>query len=260
MIPKLVGVLNLTPDSFSDGGEFLEPEKALEHARKLIGDGAALVEIGGDSTRPGSVCVGASEEWRRIEPVARVLQAEGIPYSVDTHQAEVGRQALALGALMINDVSGGRNLELLSTLKGKPAKVVLMYSRCNRPHEFSERESGDILHNIKNVLKKSAAQALACGLTREQIILDPGMGAFLSDDPSDSFSVAERFGELQELGFPLMLAASRKGFLRAASERSPKDRDAASVALAKRVWIQSAGEIPQYIRAHEIRLHRQELR
>ena len=258
MIPEFVGVLNVTPDSFSDGGKFCDPADALQHAKKLLADGASLVEVGGDSTRPGSICVGPELEWQRISGVVAALRREGLPFSVDTHSALVAARAISEGAVAINDVSGGLNQELVRTLVGTQAKFVIMYSRCPAPHEFGPPPAGDLIGNIIRFLRGSADNAMSLGLSPAQIVLDPGMGGFISENPADSFQLLERFGELKELGFPLMLAASRKGFLKTEGEKSVAERDMASAKLAKSVWLANQRALPAFVRAHNVAEHRRE--
>lgn len=252
MSVSLVGILNITPDSFSDGGRFDSAAAAITAGEKLIEQGADWLDIGGDSTRPGSVCVGPEEEWRRIGPVVTEL-APRFSVSVDTHHAAVAEQALAVGAQMINDVSAGHDPQMFSVVASNNAKIVLMYSRCPRPHEFGPAPAGDVISAIRIFFENRIDAALRAGVRREQLILDSGFGAFLSEDPKVSFEVAERYGELAEFGLPLMIGVSRKGFLKRAGELSPTDRDPASAQLAADIVKRLPVNQSVLVRSHSIR-------
>lgn len=255
---KLVGILNVTPDSFSDGGEYLLASRAIEHGRKLIEEGAAVVEIGGDSTRPGSLCVGSDVEWQRIKDVLPELCQVGA-VSIDTHHPIVAEKALGLGASFVNSMFATVDREMFQIMKGSSAKIVLMYSRCLAPHQFDPIEKGDILDLITNSLKSRIDRALGAGLRAEQLVLDPGMGAFLSDDPLDSWYVLEEFAELCQLGFPLMLACSRKGFLKVPGEVNIQERDLRSAVVAAELAQRIPNDSVLYVRAHNVSIHRAKL-
>jgi dihydropteroate synthase len=262
---KIVGVLNVTPDSFSDGGEFLDPAKAHARALAMQGAGADVIEVGGDSSRPGSICTGPAEEWRRIAPVLSLLGGKsGAEISVDTHHAEVAAKAIAAGADYINDISGGGDPEMFPLVASHPVQLILMYSRCPSPHQFPSAPHGDTVLRIIEWLSARRAAAIAAGVAAERIILDPGMGAFIHEDPSVSWDLISRFGELAVLGAPLMLGASRKGFLKTAGENGPADRDGISALVAVRVrdLLAASGRYrsPLFIRAHNVELHREHLR
>lgn len=246
---SVVGILNITPDSFSDGGLLLSPETAIAAGEKLIERSCDWLDIGGDSTRPGSVCVGPEEEWRRIAPVVAAL-ARRFPVSVDTHHASVAEKALAQGARMINDVSAGQDPRMFSVIASSGAKLVLMYSRCAQPHEFGPAPGGDIIAAIRSFLENKIEQALEAGVRREQLVLDSGFGAFLSEDPKVSFEVTERYRELADFGLPLMIGVSRKGFLRQEGERSAAERDSVSARLAADIIRRLPKILDIFIRTH----------
>lgn len=252
---KIVGVVNVTPDSFSDGGEYFETSAAVSHALRLADEGAEIIEIGGDSTRPGSACCGQHEEWRRISPVLREL-AVRMPVAVDTHQAETARCAVLEGAVMINDVGGGRDEGMLKALAGSDAKVVIMYSRCPRVHDFSTCAESDPVKAAKEYLLEHAAFARKCGVAGDQIVLDTGMGAFLGANKEDSWSVLRNYEVFTKLGFPLMLGVSRKGFLKLEGEQRVCERDNASALLAVLTAARLGFAGPAYLRAHNVKLHR----
>ncbi|MCB9029547.1 MAG: dihydropteroate synthase [Deltaproteobacteria bacterium] len=255
---KLVGILNVTPDSFSDGGLYLDPAKAIKHAKQLVDEGADLIDIGGQSTRPGSSAISADEEWKRIKDVVKEV-VKFSPVSVDTYSAQVAASAIEAGATVINDVTSGFDPEMFSVVSKSDAKLVLMYSGCVKPHDFShlaESEPLDVMQVVINGLSSAIERALSCGVQRSQLILDPSMGAFVSSHTSDSWEIIHRFSELRELGLPLMFASSRKGFLKLNEEKAPSERDTLSALTACIAAAQFGFSGPDYIRAHNVLLHR----
>ena len=259
VIPVIVGVLNITPDSFSDGGMFLDPQTAAVTATRMLTEGAQLVELGGDSTRPGSVCCGAKAEWQRIQPVLKLV-AGRVRFGVDTHHAVVATDAIAQGAAYINDVSAGGDPRLLEAVAASGVRLALMHSRCSAPHLFDLNPEGDLIASIRSFLEQRIELAGRAGIDRERLILDPGMGAFLSADPRKSFELLERFAELESLGCDLMLGVSRKGFLKSEGERVVSDRDAASAQIAQRVCAGLNQGRRLYIRVHNVPLHSEVLK
>ena len=244
----LVGILNVTPDSFSDGGEYFTSEAGLKQAYKLLEDGAEILDIGADSTRPGSACCGEDEEWRRLEPVLNGLPGS-TRFFVDTHHPGVAAKALALGAAGINDVFGGRAPGMLELLAGySKARLVLMYSRCDTPHHFGPEAQGDLFDTIYAWLKERVETALRAGIRREQIILDPGMGAFVSAERGRALRLLERFVEFSSLGFDMMLGISRKGFV--APQQSPQARDTVCSKLTQTVLKLWPPELALFLRVH----------
>lgn len=251
---RIAGVLNITPDSFSDGGRYFSPETALSRAREMLSKGADLIDIGGDSTRPGSNCVGEDEELRRILPVVEELSSEA-QISVDTHHAAVADAALKAGAKIINDISGGGDPEMFKTAASLGGKIIIMYSRCPKPHDFSLEPQGDIIQNCKAFFFSKLEIARRAGLRDDSIILDPGMGAFISANPDRSFELISRISELREFGLPIMLGISRKGFLKRPGEETPADRDLLSAELAAQAVSRLSGVGEVYIRAHNAAIH-----
>lgn len=225
--PWIMGVLNVTPDSFSDGGVNLDPAAALESVAELRSAGAAIVDIGGESTRPGSAPVPAAEELRRIESVVAAAASGGV-LSIDTYKATVAAHCLELGARVINDVSALRaDRDLARVVAEHRAFVVLMQSKeaADHPHATeSAREYKNVVAEICDFFKARIDAALAAGISADRIILDPGFGKFVSHDPRYSWEILERFAEFLRLGFPLLAGISRKGFLGGRSA----DRDALS--------------------------------
>lgn len=252
MIPKLVGILNITPDSFSDGGAYIEPSLAIRHAMQLVSDGADVIDIGGDSTRPGSICAGADLEWRRISETLKEIVAL-CDVSVDTHLANVARLAIKFGAKIINDVSAGSDPEMFSVIADSNAKIVITHTRCSAPHFFTREKSGDLIRNIRVFFEEKIEKAIITGIRSEQIILDTGMGAFLSDNPLSSWELLRRFSELSDIEYPFMLGISRKGFFKLADEKSTGQRDAISALCA--ILVSERAPL-DYLRVHDVAMHR----
>lgn len=254
-----MGILNLTPDSFSDGGQFTTPEEALLFAHKLLDEGAEVIDVGGDASGPGSRCVGVEEEWRRIEAVLQELPTDTI-VSVDTHHAEVAERSLEQGVSIINDVSGWSSSKMLEIVGAtEAARLVMMYSSSGVPHVFGSATPETVCRSIETFFEQSIERAAEYGIPTDRLILDPGMGAFLSSDPDVSWAVIEYFGEFVQFGCPLLLGVSRKGFLKRVGS-SPAERDEASAQIAKQVAEAVAGRVPLYVRAHSILIHQTVLR
>jgi len=232
----IMGVLNVTPDSFSDGGQFLEPEKALEHAERLLAEGADIIDVGGESTRPGARVetgvprqsepakgttpkpkappVTAEEELKRVIPVIGQLKKKHPKafISVDTYKASVARAAVGAGAEIVNDVSGFRwDPPMARTVADLKCGAVLMHMR-GRPEEWRTLPPpGDIVLLVKRELKEWAEKAVLAGVRRERIVLDPGFG--FGKNFEENYPLIARFGDLQAAGFPLLAGTSRKSFL-----------------------------------------------
>jgi len=216
----IMGVLNITPDSFSDGGAYLDAEAAIAHALQLESDGADILDIGGESTRPGSVSISSDEELRRILPVIEVLQGKlRIPISVDTCKAGVAEAALAAGAEIVNDVSGLRaDPQLGDVARRAHAAVILMHMR-GTPRTMQKGPfARDVIRDVLAGLRDSLARARLAGLAKTQILLDPGIGFGKSHE--QNFEVLARLPEFSRLGRPIVIGTSRKAFLGKALARS----------------------------------------
>lgn len=202
----IMGILNVTPDSFSDGGAYVALEEALAHARRLVAEGADIVDVGGESTRPGSLAVSAKEEMRRVIPLIRRLSRElDAPISIDTYKAEVAAAALEAGASMLNDVWGGRReRDMLMLAAARQVPICLM-------HNKEVAEYGDLLAEVKASLLASAELAEACGVRRENIVLDPGIG--FGKTALHNLVIMQRLAEITALGYPVLLGTSRKSFI-----------------------------------------------
>ncbi|HEY6104528.1 MAG TPA: dihydropteroate synthase, partial [Anaeromyxobacteraceae bacterium] len=211
--PYLMGVLNVTPDSFSDGGRFLDPGAALEQALRLAEEGADLLDVGGESARPGAAPVPAEEERRRVVPVLERLAARGfaVPVSVDTSKAEVARAALAAGAALVNDVTGLSDPEMARAVAEAGVPVVIMHMR-GTPADMQSRASyRDVVAEVKAELAAALARAAAAGVPPERTILDPGIG--FAKTAGHSLRLFSRLGDLGALGRPLLVGPSRKSFI-----------------------------------------------
>jgi len=251
--PWFVGVLNATPDSFSDGGSYITPKQALSHGEKLIEDGAHLVDIGGEATGPSSSVVDADEELRRIEPLVRSLSAD-VFVSIDTYKAKTARRCLELGARMINDISALRaDREMVAVVRDFDCYLVLMHSKEEGlPHVTSKAKLyDDIISEVCEFLLERIDYALQNGIRLERIIVDPGMGKFLSPDDNYSWELLRRFDELlqrNEIPCPLLVATSRKGFLGGPITA----RDPISQLTALSAYEKGAS----FIRTHNVRMAR----
>ncbi|AQZ68013.1 dihydropteroate synthase [[Actinomadura] parvosata subsp. kistnae] len=208
----VMGVVNVTPDSFSDGGLWFDAETAIEHGRELVREGADIVDVGGESTRPGAARVSMEEELARVVPVIRQLSAEGVVVSVDTMRAEVARAAVEAGARIVNDVSGGlADPEMPRVVAATGVTYVVMHWRGHSHDMYSRAVYADVVTEVREELSKRVDLVLAEGVTEEQIVLDPGLG--FAKNAEHNWAVLAGIPRLAELGFPLLIGASRKRFL-----------------------------------------------
>jgi dihydropteroate synthase len=220
--PVIVGILNLTPDSFSDGGRYLDPAAAVRHARDMLAQGAAVIDIGAESTRPGSAPVAPEEQWRRLAPVIAQLTDSrekgglspfSVPFclSIDTQSALVADKALAAGAAIINDISAGADPRMFESVARRGAAIILMHMQ-GRPATMQEAPVyGDVAAEVRDFLLGRAAAAQAAGVPRPKIVLDPGLG--FGKTVTHNLQLLARLGDLVSEGYPVMLGASRKRFL-----------------------------------------------
>ena len=208
----VMGVLNVTPDSFSDGGRWFDTDKAIEHGRHLVREGADMIDVGGESTRPGATRPTPQEETDRILPVISALAAEGVTVSVDTMRAEVAKAALAAGAVLVNDVSGGRaDPHMFETVAEAGAPYVLMHWRAHSATMQQATQYDDVVEDVAAELQEQLDLALAAGIHPSRISLDPGIGFSKTADQNwDVLAATERY---HDLGYPLLIATSRKRFL-----------------------------------------------
>jgi len=211
--PFLMGIVNATPDSFSDGGRFLDADAAVAHALRLAEEGADLVDVGGESTRPGAPPVPEAEELRRVVPIVERLRARGfsLPISVDTAKGGVARAALAAGADLVNDVSGLSDPDLGSAVAAAGAPIVLMHMRGTPADMQTRADYGDVAAEVAAELEGALARAVAAGIARERTIVDPGIG--FAKTAEQSVELLARVGDLRRLGRPLLVGPSRKSFI-----------------------------------------------
>ncbi len=250
----LIGVVNVTPDSFSDGGEWLDPEEAIAHGLDLMAEGADLVDVGGESTRPGAVRPSQEVELARVMPVISALAAAGGIVSVDTMRPEVAELAVRAGARVINDVSGGRaDVAMLPTVARLGVPYVCMHWRGHATDMQSRAVYADLAGEVAAELGEQIEAALSAGIRRDRLILDPGFG--FAKTGEHNWELLNRLDQLDALGYPILYGLSRKTFLGtllAAPDGSPRparERDDASLALTtllawRRVWA---------VRVHRVR-------
>lgn len=214
----VMGILNVTPDSFSDGGDYTQIDKAIKHAKDMVIEGADIIDIGGESTRPGSSEVDAVEELKRVLPIVKSLVKEiEAPISVDTYKAEVAEQVLKAGAHIINDVWGlQRDPDIAGVVAKYDVPIVAMHNQNGTEYKK------DIIEEICDFFKTSIDIALKSGIKKENIILDPGIG--FGKTPEQNIIVMSRLGELNDLGYPLLLGTSRKSMIGKILDLQPKER------------------------------------
>ena len=236
----VMGIVNVTKDSFSDGGRWLDVDAATNHARDLVEQGADMIDVGGESTRPGAVRVEAQEEVDRVVPVIQALHAQGIRTSVDTMRASVAAAAVAAGVDMINDVSGGlADPEMYAVMADAGVPVCLMHWRTLQEGAFGSAagtadHGGDVVRDVHETLARLSANALDAGVKRENIVLDPGLG--FAKSPQDNWALLRALPEFLAGEFPILVGASRKRFLAAiradrGEEASPLLADSATAAV-----------------------------
>ncbi len=220
----IMGILNVTPDSFSDGGDFVDVDAAVAHAKTMLRQGADIIDVGGESSRPGHQRVGAEEELRRILPVIKRLRDEtDAVLSLDTIRAEVAEEGVKNGIHIINDIWGFQEDEKMAVIAAKyDTPVVLMHNRYN--HDYP----GDMVAEIVRFLKKSVEIALLAGVAAERIILDPGIG--FGKTPEQNIELMSRLREIKAIGYPVLLGASRKSMLGQILGVPPKERVSGTVA------------------------------
>ena len=208
----LMGVVNVTPDSFSDGGSFLDPDAAVTHGRRLLADGADLLDVGGESTRPGAGRVPEEEELRRVLPVVRALAAEGAVVSIDTMRASTARACLDAGAALVNDVSGGlADPGLPRLVATAQVPYVVMHWRGHSSSMQQRAVYGDVVADVRAELAARVDAVVDAGVDIERVVVDPGLG--FAKEPAHSWALLARLDELVVAGRALMVGASRKGFL-----------------------------------------------
>ena len=232
----VMGVLNVTPDSFSDGGRFNDPEIATNHALQMIRDGADIIDIGGESTRPGSERISVQAELDRVLPVISALVDSGVAISIDTMRAEVAQAAVAAGACMVNDVSGGKSdPEILEYVASLNTPYILMHWRGPSNIMNTLTDYQDVVADVTNEISKQVDVAVAAGIARERIAIDPGIGFAKTVD--QNWPILKHLDVLEELGLPILMGASRKKFLgelliKDGVPRNSDERESATTAIS----------------------------
>jgi dihydropteroate synthase len=252
--PLVMGVLNVTPDSFSDGGRYIGLEAALDHAHRLWEEGADLIDVGGESTRPGAAAVGAAAEGKRILGVVEKLVGEGITVSVDTSKAVVAEAALAAGAEVINDVTAGADPGMFPTVAAPGAGLVLMHMRGSPRTMQADPQYQDVVGEVAGYLASRAKAAVEAGVEPDRICLDPGIG--FGKTVEHNLEILRRLPEFAALGHPLAIGVSRKSFLgRLTGVEDPRARDLAS-AVAAALAVERGAQV---LRVHNVAACREAL-
>jgi dihydropteroate synthase len=227
----VMGVLNVTPDSFSDGGRYADPDSALAHALEMSAQGADLIDVGGESTRPGAVRVPAEEEARRVLPVIEQLSSAGLTVSVDTYRAAVAERALAAGARIVNDVSGGLgDSDMARVVRDAGCPWILMHWRGHSADMNSLAHYQDVVADVRSELLSRVDEALAAGVDAGQLVLDPGLG--FAKRAHHNWALLAHLEALTATGLPVLLGASRKSFLGSLLAEPPAE----TVAIASLSW------------------------
>ena len=249
--PLIVGILNVTPDSFSDGGRFLDPAHAVEHALLLSSEGADIIDVGGESTRPGAQPVDPNDELRRVIPVVSAAVEHGLVVSIDTRHAGVAREAVGVGAHIINDVSGLRDPRMRVVAAEFDVPAVVMHMPVNDPTTMqAHTDYDDVVIDVVRFLQQAATTAISDGIS--QVILDPGLG--FGKTTTHNVELIRRLDELVELGFPVMIGASRKRMIgELAGIAQPRDRDAGSIAA----HLAAISNGALLVRVHDVAGHKQ---
>ncbi|MFH9465729.1 dihydropteroate synthase [Streptomyces clavifer] len=232
-----MGVVNVTPDSFSDGGHWFDTTAAIKHGLELAAEGADLIDVGGESTRPGASRVDEAEELRRVVPVVRGLASEGVTLSVDTMRARVAEQAVAAGAVLVNDVSGGlADPDMIPVVAAADVPFVVMHWRGFSESMNSRAVYEDVVAEVVAELRERMDSVIGGGVSPEKLVIDPGLG--FAKDAAHDLSLVAHLARLRELGRPLLVAASRKRFLGhvlagdGAAPPPARERDAATAAIS----------------------------
>ena len=244
----IMGVLNVTPDSFSDAGLAFEPGRAIERAQAMEAAGAGIVDVGAESTRPGAEPTDAAEEWRRLRLVLRGLAlALQVPVSVDTYRAETARRALDEGAAIVNDISGRRyDAALGAVVAARGAALVLMHTRGRSRDMYGEASYGDVATEVARELQRSVERAVGAGVAWDRLIVDPGLG--FAKQATHSFAALGAIDRFAALGRPVLVGPSRKSFLTSAAGARPAD---------ERDWATAAAVTAAVLGgAHIVRVHR----
>ncbi len=244
--PQIMGILNVTEDSFSDGGLYLDGDKAKNKAQAMIDEGATIIDIGGESTRPGAEPVSLEGELQRVIPIIEFVSSLDVPVSIDTNKADVMRAAVKAGASMINDVCALQNQGALAAAAALNVPVCLMHMQGSPQTMQQEPQYNDVVNDIILFFKERIEACKSVGIDPDQIIIDPGFG--FGKTLAHNFSILNRQKELQVLGMPILAGMSRKSMIGAIIDKPAEQRVSASVALAILAWQNGA----QFIRVHDV--------
>ncbi len=256
MTPAIWGILNVTPDSFSDGGLYLEPKNAISRARQLLSDGASVIDVGAESSRPGAERVSMEEELRRLRPVVDALVAENIPVSVDTMRAEVAAEMVGVGAQIVNDISGGlADPEMFGTVAALDCTYVVMHWRGHSATMDEQAHYDEVAEDVAEELTNRIDAAGEAGIAPERLMLDPGFG--FAKDVDHNWKLMQRLDQVVSLGLPVLVGVSRKRFTGAVLGRDhgPANRDGVSAVLS----VLAAQSGAAAVRVHEPRVHAEAL-
>ncbi len=244
----VMGILNVTPDSFFDGGKFVDLELALERALQLEAEGADIIDIGGESTRPGSIAISVQEELQRVIPVVEKLRTKTkVLISVDTYKAEVAKRALKAGAQIINDISGLRfDPGMAKVIAESGAAVILMHIQGTPRHMQDNPQYDNLIDEILDYLRKSSAIATQAGIRADQIIIDPGIG--FGKRLEDNYAILKYLDEFKSLGFPILVGPSRKSFIGKVLDLPPEERLEGTLAAVSAAVLHGAN----IVRVHDV--------
>jgi dihydropteroate synthase len=243
----VMGILNVTPDSFADGGKHFTFEHALQRGLEMIEEGVDIIDIGGESTRPGAERVSESEEQSRVIPVIKALAGKGAQISIDTMRATTARLAVQAGATIVNDVSGGAaDPEMFATVASLGCKYTLMHWRGHSKEMAAKAQYEDVVKEVIEEVTIQLDKALAAGIAREKIILDPGLG--FSKDAEHNWEILERIEEFTALGYPVLIGHSRKRFI---GGESPDEREAGTLKISQSL----VGKGIWAVRVHSVAPH-----
>ena len=245
--PRVMGILNVTTDSFSDGGRFIDPAQALEHARRMVEDGADIIDIGGESTRPGAHPVTEDTELERVMPLVETLAGEGVLVSVDTSRAAVMREAMRAGAGMINDVRALRGAGAIDAVAASDAAVCLMHMRGEPLTMQADPQYGDVVAEVRDFLVERAQACEAAGIARTRIVIDPGFG--FGKSVAHNLAMLRAIGTFNDTGYPVLAGLSRKSTLVKLAGRDVRGHAGASVAAALFAVARGAA----IVRVHDVR-------
>ena len=243
----VMGILNVTPDSFADGGKHFTFEHAVQRGLEMIEEGVDIIDIGGESTRPGAERVSAEEEQRRVIPVIKALAGKGVDISVDTMRASTAKLAVEAGATIVNDVSGGAaDTEMFPTIAQLGCNYTLMHWRGHSKEMNSLAQYGDVVEDVIHEVTIQLDKALAAGIAREKIILDPGLG--FAKDAEHNWEILNRIDEFTALGYPVLIGHSRKRFI---GGDTPDERETGTLAISESL----VGKGIWAVRVHSVAPH-----